>query len=313
MITDRPSLVQHVSDQPGLVERAFRSGSAVVCPWAEPAAEIGRSIRTVERYLSTLPIEASFQGADGLNADRQSLWVASTGLGQPLHTELAAVTSLDGDYDGGVRGLEMLRSASAAAAALVVVKNEIDSALRTTFAALRLQEELSPECLGAVTIRYRAIRYAPTRRDIAGIGVHPDGNVISGLITDQPGLTVLGGPGWAVRPAPEAGTIVMPGSILARWSEGVLLPTMHAVEIRRDDPVKCSVVGFLNFADDSHVPRSVRLTGGSELFHNVVQEFKHDDMDSDGWLSDFYRSRGFVVDEGDQARFRTFAELTAQD
>jgi len=270
-------------------------------------------MRTVESYLSTLPIETSFQGTDGLTADRQSLWVASTGLGQRLHTESAAIASLDGDHDGGVRGLETLRSQPAVAAALLVIKSEIDDALRSTIVDLRLQEELSPECLGAVTIRYRAIRYAPTRRDVAGIGMHPDGNVISALITDQPGLTVLGGPGWSVRPAPDAGTIVMPGSILSRWSDGVLLPTMHAVEIRRGDPVKCSVVGFLNFADGRQVPRSARLTGRSELFRNLVTKFKYDDMNSDGWLSEFYRSRGFVVDEGGRSRFLTFDELTAHE
>jgi hypothetical protein len=227
-----------------------------------------------------------------------------------LHSEPGDIARLDGDHDGGVRGLEMLGCQPAVQAALSAIKDEIDSALRTTIVALRLHEDLPPACLDAVTIRYRAIRYAPTRREIAGVGMHPDGNVISALITDQPGLTVLGGPGWVIRPDPEVGTIVMPGSILTRWSDGALLPTMHAVEIHRGDPVKCSVVGFLNFADGDYIPRSPRLTGDSELFHNVVREFKYDDMRSDGWLSSFYRDRGFVVDEGGQSRFRTFAELT---
>jgi hypothetical protein len=266
----------------------------------------------VERYLSGLPVERSFQGTDGMNADRQTLWVASAGLRQPLQTEPSAIALLDGDHDGGVRGLEMLRSQPAVVTALSALKAEIDNALHTTIRALRLHEELPSACLDAVTIRYRAIRYAPTQREVAGVGMHPDGNVISALVTDRPGLTVLGGPGWVVRPAPEAGTIVMPGSILTRWSDGALLPTMHAVEIRRGDPVKCSVVGFLNFADGSYVPRSARLTGRSELFHNQVDKFKNDDMRGDGWLSAFYRDHGFMVNEGDQCRFRTFAELTAQ-
>ncbi len=312
MVADRPGLVQHASDHPESLEQAFRSGSAVVVPWAGEVLKIVNSMRIVERYLSTLPVERSFQGTDGLNADRQTLWVASTGLKQQLHTEPSAVARLDGDHDGGVRGLEMLRSQPAVVTALSALKDELDAALRTTIVALRLHEELPPACLDAVTIRYRAIRYAPTRREVAGVGMHPDGNVISALITDRPGLTVLGGPGWVARPAPEAGAIVMPGSILTRWSDGTLLPTMHAVEIRRGDPVKCSIVGFLNFADGSYIPRSARFTGRSELFHNLVDEFKNDDMRIDGWLSEFYRDRGFVADEGDHCRFRTFAELTAQ-
>ena len=56
------------------------------CPRARRSrGQNGR--RTVERYLSALPIEKSFHGADGLEADRQSFWVASTGLGQQLHTQ----------------------------------------------------------------------------------------------------------------------------------------------------------------------------------------------------------------------------------
>jgi hypothetical protein len=292
MIADRPSLVQRASSDP-------------------EAEEIINSIQVIERYLASLPVEPSFHGIDNLNADRQTLWVASTGLGQRWHTEPDEIALLDGDHDGGMRGLEMLRSQPAVRTALSTVKDDIDNALGTTIAALRLHEDLPPECFGAVTIRYRAIRYAPARHGVAGVGMHPDGNVISALVTDQPGLTVLGGPGWAVRPDPAVGTVVMPGSILTRWSDGALLPTMHAVEIHRGDPVKCSVVAFLNFADGAYIPRSARLTGRSELFHNVVTEYKYDDIRSDGWLASFYRDRGFVVGEGDGSRFRTFAEMTA--
>lgn len=311
MSSDRPDLIQRVPDRPDAVERAFRAGSAIVVPWNSAAAEIACAMRTVERYLSALPIEKSFHGADGLEADRQSLWVASTGLEQRLHTELSDIARLDGDAEGGVRGLRVLKRHPEVAGALSVLKSEIDRALRVAVEGLHLHTELPPACLDAVTVRYRAIRYAPVQREIAGIGVHPDGNVISALVTDQPGLTVLGGPGWVARPAPEAGTMVIPGSILTRWSDGALTPTVHAVEIHRGDPVKCTMVGFLNFADGSDVPRSLRLTGREESFRNDVSEFKNDDMRPDGGLADFYRDRGFVVMEGDRARFRTFAELVS--
>ena len=291
------------------MERAFRVGSAILFPWNDTAAEISSAIRTVGRYLSTLPIETSFHGTDDLEADRQSLWVASTGLGQRLHTEPGDIVQLDGDAAGGVRGLEMLAGNLGATEALSVLKREIDRALLATVDALHFPEDLPAACLDAVTVRYRAIRYAPVRREVAGIGMHPDGNVISALVTDQPGLLVLGGLGWIARPAPAAGTIVMPGSILTRWSDGALPPTVHAVEIRRGDPTKCTVVGFLNFADGSDVPRSRRLTGRKQPFRNQVSRFKSDDMRPDGGLADFYRDRGFIVTEDGMARFRTLAEL----
>jgi hypothetical protein len=310
--SERPDLIQRVAGHPDAVERAFRSGCAIVLPWNGTAAQIACALRTVGRYLSTLPIETSFPGTDGLEADRQSLWVASTGLGQRLHTELADLAHLDGDAAGGVRGLRALQRHPDVAGALSVLKSEIDRALRVATQGLHFHEDLPPACLDAVTVRYRAIRYAPVQREVAGIGVHPDGSVISALITDQPGLTALGGPGWTVRPTPEAGTVVMPGSILTRWSDGALPPTVHAVEIHRGDPAKCTMVGFLNFADGSDVPRSLRLTGREEPFRNKVSEFKNDDMRPDGDLADFYSNRGFVLMEGDRARFRTLTELVAR-
>ena len=203
MSAGRRNLIQRVSDRPDVVERAFRAGSAIVVPWNSAAAEITSAMHTVERYLSALPIEKSFHGADGLEADRQSLWVASTGLGQQLHTERSDIARLDGDAEGGVRGLEVLKGHPEVAGALSVLKSEIDRALRVAIEGLHLPAELPQACLDAITVRYRAIRYGPVQREIAGIGVHPDGDVISALVTDQPGLTVLGGPGWVGRPAPR--------------------------------------------------------------------------------------------------------------
>ena len=309
MPSDRPELIQYPSALAGSLEQIFRTGSAAVLPWQGTPAEISGALSTVERYLGTLPVEASFQGTDGFTAERQSLWVASTGLGRRLHTEANQIAHLDGDAAGGTRGIEVLRLYPMASQAIIALKSEIDQALQAAVRALNFPEELPRACLDSVTVRYRAIRYAPSRRDIAGIGMHPDGNVISALVTNQPGLTVLGGPGWIARRKPSAGVIVMPGSILTRWSDGVFKPTMHAVEVRRGDPVKCSVVGFLNFADGSEVPRSIRLTGRSEPFRNEVSRFKSDDMRPDGGLADFYRARGFISLDGGEARFLTFSEL----
>jgi hypothetical protein len=311
MSSDRPDLIQHASDLADSLGQIFRTGSAAIFPWHRPAVEIFHALAAIERYLSTLPIETSFHGTDGLMADRQSLWVASTGLGKHLHTELSNIARLDGDAEGGKRGIEVLRCHPPVTQAISVLKGEIDRALQAAVQGLHLSEDLPAACLNALTVRYRAIRYAPAHRDVAGIGMHPDGNVISALVTNQPGLTVLGGPGWIARPMPTAGVIVMPGSILTRWSDGTFQPTVHAVEIRRSDPIKCSMVGFLNFADGSEVPRSLRLTGRKEPFRNEISQFKSDDMRPDGGLADFYRTRGFVVLDGDKARFLTFAELVA--
>jgi 2-oxoglutarate-Fe(II)-dependent oxygenase superfamily protein len=310
MTSDQLALLRSGAGCSGQVERAFRAGRAIALRCRRAPADITQALRQVDRYLTTFSVEQSFRGTDGLQADRQSFWVASKGLGQGLCRDPADIASLDGDASGGARGIETLRSQPQLTESLLVLKDELDRALLAAMTGLRLAEELPREILDAVTVRYRAIRYAPANRDVAGIGLHPDGNLISALITNQPGLAVVSGPGQVVRPAPEAGVIVMPGSILTRWSDGALLPTVHGVEIRRGDPVKCTIVGFLNFADGSEVPRSRRFTDRSQPFRNEVQAFKEDDMRPDGDLAEFYRARGFVVTEDGRSRFLTFAELT---
>ena len=107
MPSDRPELIQYPSALAGSLEQIFRTGSAACpLPWQGTPAEISGALSTVERYLGTLPVEASFfQGTDGFTAERQSLWVASTGLGRRLHTEANQIAHLDGDAAGGTRGI----------------------------------------------------------------------------------------------------------------------------------------------------------------------------------------------------------------
>ena len=64
-----------------------------------------------------------------------------------------------------------------ASQAIIALKSEIDQALQAAVRALHFPEELPRACLDSVTVRYRAIRYAPSQRDIAGIGMHPDGKL----------------------------------------------------------------------------------------------------------------------------------------
>ncbi len=136
-----------------------------------------------------------------------------------------------------------------------------------------------------IGFRYRAIRYAPVEREVAGIGLHPDGNVLSALLTDRPGLVITDSDG-VCRPTTD-GTVVMPGSILYRWSNGYFKPTFHTVEIRRGDPPKFTIVAFLNFPDHAHIPRSARLRQ-SGSFVNEVQRHKEDDMNKAGDLASLW-------------------------
>lgn len=269
------------------IEEAFRRGHALLIPWSNPDRErIEAAMAEIAGYLAQLPSTPSFGGINNLDADRQTLWVASTGLRNPFHIRRDDLVRFDGDAEGGERGLEALKQESVSDA-LEDLKRVLDDALEKAVKGIGLHEDLPTELVEKITVRYRAIRYAPVERQLAGIGFHPDGNVLSSLVTDQPGL-VIRDRGSECRPTTD-GTVLMPGSILYRWSSGHFKPTFHIVEIRRGDATKFTFVAFLNFPDHTLIPRSaLRQQSGS--FFNEVQRHKEDDMNRAGDLALLWRS-----------------------
>jgi len=265
------------------IEAAFRAGHALLIPWSDPTRErIAAAMAEIAGYLARFPATPSFGGINQLDADRQTLWVASTGLGKPFHLQRDDLLRFDGDAEGGERGLAALERETSVRAALADLKRVLDDALAIAVTAIGLDEDLPPELIAQLTVRYRAIRYAPIDREVAGIGLHPDGNVLSALLTDSSGLVVRERSG-VCRP-PIDGTVLMPGSILYRWSNGYFQPTFHSVEIHRGDSTKFTIVAFLNFPDQTLIPRSARRRQAG-FFRNEVQRHKEDDMNRAGDLA----------------------------
>lgn len=270
------------------MEEAFHGGDALLIPWSYPERErIGAAMAEIAGYLARFPPTSSFGGINKLDADRQTLWVASTGLRKPFHVQQEDLARFDGDAEGGERGLEALTRDKSVRGALEDLKLVLDNALEMAVEAIGLNEALPAELVENFTVRYRAIRYAPVDRDVAGIGLHPDGNVLSALLTDGEGL-VIRESGGLCRP-PTGGTVLMPGSILYRWSDGYFKPTFHSVEIRRGDRTKFTIVAFLNFPDHTLIPRGARRHP-SGSFLNEVQRCKEDDMNRAGDLAPLWSS-----------------------
>ncbi|WP_344466500.1 2OG-Fe(II) oxygenase family protein [Kitasatospora kazusensis] len=261
----------------GEIDRLFRDGTGALFVWTpREAAGVEASMAALKDLLTGLAPQDTFPGLDRLRADRQSFWLASRGLGTPFTPDPAFLESLDGDPAGGRRGAAFLHGNPQAGADLETLKESLDRALALSAAEVGIPRSWYP----ALTVRYRVIRYAPLRRRSAGIGMHPDGSVLSALVTDRPGLTLWRDAGTAVQPARD-GTLVLPGSILHRWSEGRYDPTFHRVEVGRDAEPKFSMVAFLNFPDRSGIPRRGGTTAG-RVFPNDVQACKEDDMDRGG-------------------------------
>ncbi|MGW7520068.1 2OG-Fe(II) oxygenase family protein [Streptomyces sp. NPDC054796] len=245
-------------------------------------ARLRTAMSSLKEFLSGTERESTFPGMDKLEASRQSFWVAARGLHRPLVEDEEFLGSLDGDRSGGRRGAEILRSRPDVSSALERVRRTLDGALLTAARAVTVPRDV----LRGVTVRYRVVRYAAGTADTSGIGLHPDGNVLSALVTDGDGLTLWQDRNTFVSPERD-GTLVLPGSILYRWSEGHYEPTFHRVELDERHEPKFSMVAFLNFPDKA--PLAYWRSGGTRLYFNDVQASKESDLDRFGDIAELWK------------------------
>lgn len=310
MATELRTLVEDDLTDDNAVERAFRAGRGIVCPWTQPASTIMDALATLEEHLRAAPQERSYVGLNAHHGHRESVWLAATGIGQPVHEATEELGRFDGPLESGQRGVALLNSHPEVARAFELLKTEVDHTMSVVVRGLHMPEDL-PGCLDELTIRYRLNRYASAEHD-SGIGLHADGCLVATVITNEPGLLLLGGPGQIVRPDPAVGTVALPGSILARWTDLAVPPLIHGAPLTRGQATKFSVVGFLNFQNHRDVPRSPRYTARPTPMHNDIGAFKVDDTHiADGDLAEFYSARGFVISDP-APRFKTLTELEGE-
>ena len=267
-----------------VVLERFHAGKEYLRPWGEGALRARAALGKIGVYLlEHAPIEESYPGSDNRDVQRRTLWVASERVGDPRFMESEAqIEQLDGDKESGLRGLTALGDV-AVRNALQEVKSTIDADLIWTARQVGIPEEV----LARSSVRYRVARYDAEPGREGGIGLHPDGNALSALMTDAPGLKVydLGvEPGTPPREPYEEGTVLMVGSTLYRVSNGMYVPAFHDVSIEggTDGHAKTSVVGFLNFPD-GELARPAQW--GEGAFHHDVREMKLADSDPDGDLA----------------------------
>src|SRR5688572_25437977 len=101
------------------IEEVFRHGHPLQIPWDKPTSKrVIAAMAETAGYLAQFPATPSFGGINKLDADRQTLWVASTGIRSPFHLNRDDVVRFDGDTEGGERGIEALEGAKSVSAAL---------------------------------------------------------------------------------------------------------------------------------------------------------------------------------------------------
>lgn len=236
-------------------------------------------MKDLGEYLGSFEPALSYEGTDKRIVWRKSCWFASKAIAHPFLDTEEDISQFDGDLQDGLSGLLALQDHKVRMS-LEYLKEVLDSTLVSCSAAVGLAPEMVRRC----TVRYRIIKYVAHAGQPGGIGLHPDGNLLSALITDGEGLGVYDFDGTYREPRVD-GTILMGGSTLYRWSQGTYLPTFHDVSIGEKQR-KTSIVAFFNFPDMQDIPRSIAPgEGGQSRFFHDIKRIKEDDKSPTGELA----------------------------
>jgi hypothetical protein len=261
-----------------IINKSFEYGKEFIFKWSDyEKKNILYALENISNYLQELPLSLSYEGTDKQVVWRKSCWVSSSGLNKPFFETYDEIRKFDGDLKDGLEGLKALDNENLRLS-LYFLKKIIDDSLIKTAKAVGIPDELIELC----TIRYRIIKYTENKENPGGIGLHPDGNLLSSLITDSPGLNVFDFDGKQRKPL-YCGTILMCGSILYRWSDGIYLPTFHNVKAL-DNKQKTSIVGFLNFPDKIEIIKK----NNNDIFYHDINKIKNDDKSQYGELSQLW-------------------------
>lgn len=238
---------------------AFKSGRGVEFPLSDPK-EIHEQLRIIGHYLDTLATENSFSWPSfnklSAHPTRKSVWVLNRSNGEQVVSS-EEISKTDGDMSAGSRGLDALKNPEVREAFTFLYQRSADC-LKATATAIGLPPEVQALC----SIRTRLISYDGSER--SGIGAHFDGNTITAVISDGPGLTEIALDG-EVYPVDYNKVSVMAGTALYRASktqEEPFIPALHTVKAAK----KTTMAMFFNLPDKTEIPPEWLGTG---FYHDV--------------------------------------------
>jgi 2OG-Fe(II) oxygenase superfamily len=259
---------------------------------------------TVREALERQPVTRGFQGFDDKESYRQTL--GAIHRYGTRHVDLAETEALlattDGDPDTYRQSLAVLRKSPRLVAALDattrVASHVLEAVMQIVQRSFGVKGEEWNDVLRGSTSRHRAILY-DARVQKSSCGVHPDGNMLSVLFTDTPGLRTFDAHGRVHEPDPN-GVVVLPGSLLWRWTRGVYQPVFHYV---RDvaDRSKTSVVYFYNLERGRSFAFLRAGDAACGRYENDIQRHKIEDIDAASPFAATFEKLRATLDYGPRA------------
>lgn len=241
---------------------SFTQGNGVELPLdPDTTAAMHAELATVGDRLIQFPAENSFSWTDN-PPSRHSGWLARQGTGY-FATDRSKLIKFDANYAGGLVGLKMLGDA-ALEESIISLTSRADIALRAAALAIGVPEDFLEIC----STRYRFIHYSGPGE---GIGMHYDGNAISAVQTNAPGLFEARYDGTIHDVDPDTVSVMTGSSVYqgTSLSNHPLLPAFHGVRLESQG-VKTSVAAFWNLPNGVTIPEDIL----GQTFHHDIGDMK---------------------------------------
>ncbi len=247
--------------------------------------QIRQNLALVRDTLKRLEVDEGFVGIDGKPVKRRSFCVINEFNHPQVQFSYISeqVGVCDGDPDSLLKGLEILRTYPELVSAIEqnnrLMNNMIDVVMGILRYNLTIPEQyFSEHILSRSTYRQRLAYYDATVHNSL-CGVHPDGNLLSFLITDKKGFRYFDSNFQVHEPAPD-GIVCLVGSLLWRWSRGLYPPVFHYVK-QMSDESKTSIVYFFNL-ENNKAFQPVPYGESGEVYINDIRKYKPEDLSRDG-------------------------------
>jgi hypothetical protein len=252
-----------------------------------PAEERANLASTVQKGLR------AFVGIDGKPVKRRSFCIINE-FNRP-EVEFSYISSqvgvCDGDPESLLKGLEILRACPELVRAIEQNNLLMNTVINVVMGILRRglnipAQHFVEQILRGSTYRQRLAYYDATVENSL-CGIHPDGNLLSFLITDKRGFRYFDSSFRVHEPAPD-GIICLVGSLLWRWSRGLYPPVFHYVK-QMSGESKTSIVYLYNL-ENNKVFQSVPYCESAEIYVNDIVKYKPEDLSRDGPFADLFEA-----------------------
>jgi len=253
--------------------------------------QVGQNVARVRDALRRVEIDEGFVGIDGKPVKRRSFCVINEfdHPGIDFSYISGQVGVCDGDPESLLKGLSILRASPELVRALEqnnrLMNRVIGVVMGVLGRNLRIPEEYFREhVLKRSTYRQRLAYYDGAVSDSL-CGVHPDGNLLSFLITDRKGFRYFDSQFRVHEPEPM-GIVCLVGSLLWRWSRGLYPPVFHYVK-QMSGESKTSIVYLYNL-ENNKTFRVAPYDGSREVYVNDIKRYKPEDLSRDGPFAEVF-------------------------